>query len=575
LAEGQIHRFLEQIRDQKDPGDVNPTDVSTPAQNPDHDGPRYGKLLGDGSRWRIDWFGQVYYPDRTQRSTQPSVVVHLSKLRGNPSTLADWLSPNVTDADQHTQSISIGALPHFAVGDIWLGGRRESSPDYQLETFTDLMIDSSTTSIIKAGLNPDDEGFLLPLSQHPWHRECTQSYCVRVNLGDGRRLIVPSIELIRFYFGSSSALITELFLPPFERKQFSTKNDYNMLRRHRHLVLGERMPGRSASDVSRLMTPTGWSCAAQLGASILRQANSKEKIYPIFSFPIEGKTNLVASGKWVSYGKRERDTFVVFNLRSCAAPFPFRSLSYQMAKGSNARSRERISANAQTDSIQVKRSSAQATSGKVVDQDGNKRLKKRERNFHMNRKFPDLENKTTWKSKSIDSTAQGRIVMRRTDGDVDEAAGEQSGSRRVRSVDFLEAMAVDGGKRAQVPAFLKDVVADLMNLKDTKIRVLTASDEDGWSVPVPLIADDDGVIDLRIFVNNDGAEMRLRRISLFELLSQRGRSQLVALETINKQASIAGLQESEFSHQDILQTLRLSCEKLVALCHLQRQPPDL
>jgi hypothetical protein len=530
LAEGQIHRFLEQIRDQKDPGDLNPTDSSSPAQAQDDDGPRYGKLLGDGSRWRIDWFGQVYYPDRTQRSTQPSVVVHLSKLRGNPSTPADWLSPNVTEADQHTQSISIGALPHFAVGDTWLDGRREPSPDYELETFTDLVIDSSTTSIIKAGLNPDDEGFLLPLSQHPWHRECTQSYCVRVNLGDGRRLIVPSIELIRFYFGSSSALITELFLPPFERKQFCTKNDYNMLRRHLHLVLGGRMPGRSASDIARLMTPTGWSCAAQLGASILRQAAAKEKIYPIFNFPIEGKTTLIASGKWVSYGKRERDTFVVFNLRSCAAPFPFRSLSYQMAKGSNARSSERIAANAQTDSIQVKRSSGQATNGKVVDQDGSKQLKRRERNFHMNRKFPDLENKTTWKSKSIETRDQGRIVMRRPDGDVDEAAGEQSGSRRVRSVDFLEAMAVDGGKRAQVPAFLKDVVADLMKLKDTSIRVLTASDEDGWSVPVPLVTDEDGVIDSRLFVTIGIYEPRLRRMAIFEIVDLGGATQKAAFE---------------------------------------------
>jgi hypothetical protein len=90
------------------------------------------------------------------------VVLHLSKLNGTPTTLADWLNPNLTDTDQHTQSISIGALLHFAVGDIWANGRRESMPDYELETFTDIQVDANTTSIIKAGLNPDEEGFLLP-----------------------------------------------------------------------------------------------------------------------------------------------------------------------------------------------------------------------------------------------------------------------------------------------------------------------------------------------------------------------------------------------------------------------------
>jgi hypothetical protein len=500
----------------------------------DDEGPRYQQLLGDGSRWRIDWFGQVHYPNRMYRSGQPSVVLHLSKLNGTPTTLADWLSPNLTDANQHTQTISIGALPHFAVGDVWTDGRQESVPDYELETFTDVQVDANTTSIIKAGLNPDEEGFLLPLSQHPWHRECTQSYCVRLVLPDGRRLIVPCMELIRFYFGSSSNLISQLFLPPFERSRFCTKNDYDFLRGHRHLTLGERMPGRSAEDIARLVHERGWESATQLGASILRRATSNEKIYPIFNFPFTGKTTLIAAGKWVSYGKRERDTFVVFNLRSCTAAFPYRrSLSYQTAKGHDARSRERFPPDAQNENIQVKRSIGDRTDGKVVDKDPSKTLKKRDRNFNMNRKFPDLEKKTSWKSKVVEAESQGRIVMRRADSNVDEADGDASGSQRVRSVDFLEALAVDGGKRAEVPAFLKDVVADLMKLKDVKIRVLTASDEDGWSVPVPLICDDDGVIDPRLFIIDENDKTRLRRTSLFEINASTETKHVVALEFVN------------------------------------------
>jgi hypothetical protein len=124
--------------------------------------------------------------------------------------------------------------------------------------------------------------------------------------------------------------------------------------------------------------------------------------------------------------------------------------------------------------------------------------------------------------------------MRRAESNIDEADGDASGSQRVRSVDFLEALAVDGGKRAEVPAFLKDVVADLMKLKDVKIRVLTASDEDGWSVPVPFICDEDGVIDPRLFVNVDDAESRMRRVALFEVQQQKQSFWVAAIEQVNK-----------------------------------------
>lgn len=39
-----------------------------------------------------------------------------------------------------------------------------------------------------------------------------------VELHGNRQIIIPCIELIRFYFGSSSGLITKLFLPPLEHE---------------------------------------------------------------------------------------------------------------------------------------------------------------------------------------------------------------------------------------------------------------------------------------------------------------------------------------------------------------------
>jgi hypothetical protein len=162
------------------------------------------------------------FPNRLMRRTQPSLLLHLSrvtneKFRDDPSVL--FSSESTTPARQQRKVwVSVGTLPLLRIGDIWRDGKLEAQPDYQLETFHDLEIDKSTTSLIKAGLNLNDKGFLLPLAEHPWHLQCTHSYCVMVELPDERRIIIPCIELIRFYFGSSGNFVTKLFMPPLERK---------------------------------------------------------------------------------------------------------------------------------------------------------------------------------------------------------------------------------------------------------------------------------------------------------------------------------------------------------------------
>ncbi len=125
--------------------------------------------------------------------------------------------------------LSIGTLPLLRIGDLWLNGQLKAQPEYELEEFQDIEIDKDSAHLIKAGLNPDDKGFLLPMSEHPWHMNCTQSYCVMLNLPDNRRLIIPCMELIRFYFGSSSNLITALFLPPLNRTSLYTKATLNKI----------------------------------------------------------------------------------------------------------------------------------------------------------------------------------------------------------------------------------------------------------------------------------------------------------------------------------------------------------
>lgn len=156
---------------------------------------------------------------------------------------------------------------------------------------------------MKAGL-AIDEHFLLPLGQHPWHRNHTQSYCVAVTLADGRRLLVPCVELIRFYFGSSSNLLQRLFTGPLRPEMLWTSKRADTENRHLHLVLANRLSGTSAADIGRIAeSGLAWRAAAGIHASCQKATAQRHPAYPYTGFPFEGTTDLVASGIWLPFGE--------------------------------------------------------------------------------------------------------------------------------------------------------------------------------------------------------------------------------------------------------------------------------
>ncbi|NRR29603.1 hypothetical protein HSX11_05315 [Oxalobacteraceae bacterium] len=153
----------------------------------------------DGKSWRIDWFGAFAFPNRAIRRTQPSLLIQLSRVvdpnfDDDPSLL---LSPDATAPSRFHRkvSVSVGTLQVLRIGEIWRDGKLAAAPEYQLEQFSNLRVDDATVHLVKAGLNLDDRGSLVPLSEHPWHLQCTYSYCVMVELEAGRRIIIPCIEL--------------------------------------------------------------------------------------------------------------------------------------------------------------------------------------------------------------------------------------------------------------------------------------------------------------------------------------------------------------------------------------------
>jgi hypothetical protein len=469
----------------------------------------------DQFQWRVDWLGDIAFPDRTARRKQSSVFVHLSKVLNTAfaNDLEAQLSPSSTSQARFQRKVwvSVGTLPLLRVGDIWRNSALEFQPDYELETFENLQIDRDHTSLIKAGLNIDDKGYyLLPIAEHPWHMQCTQSYCVMVDLPDEKRLIIPCMELIRFYFGSSSSLLSKLFMPALNRQMLYSNSHFNQFSGKLNLDLATDISGASAADIGRLrLDQQAWLAALQIGTSCLAASTTGQQAYPKTFFPFEGQTTLIASGKWLSFGDKPKTTFVVYNLRSCS--FPFKTLRYETNSSrpkSSARSPHQTHV-PPTDGTYKPRGAADAKNQGLVEQDASDTLAPKTKTVRFESKFPDLKKKTIWKNQTLMGESSSLPGSNPKIPPVQHASvGEPGSNRRVRPIELV---VLQDGERKPIPEFLRATITDVSSLTGFDIELLSASEDDGWTVPVTLLSDEDGEIDTRLFLESNDGVQQFRR----------------------------------------------------------------
>ncbi len=483
---------------------------------------RIGAFPDDANYWRIDWFGEVDFPNRSLRGTQPSVLVYLSRVtdlsfRENPSVLLSPQSTTIAKV-QIRKWLSIGTLVLLRVGDIWHKKSRFLSPDYELETFSQVSTSSSNIDIVKSGLNLDTKGFLIPVLEHPWHLNATQSYCVMLKLRNGKRIIVPCLELIRFYFGSSSSLLTKLFLPPLQKETLFLDGKFDRKTGNLSIKLGDGIAGNSASAIGRIfLDKQAWRAAITVGSSMLKASLKNNPIHPLGLFPFDGRTELQASGKWLSFGDSTNGTFLVYKLLSCGHRFPFQSIKYEMSGEHKKPFFDQPQSNgAGQPSFQS--SAPDASNQSIKEEDGSTQLESKTRNFIGNAAFPDLIHKPIWKSKTL--TFQQWLHNKRYVGgkSMDSASiGKPSGNRRVRPIDLAMLVQRKNKNNILPPEFIRETLEELLTVDGIGIALLTESEDDGWSIPVPLVTNDDGEVESKLFLVDSTANNRLRRICVLSL----------------------------------------------------------
>lgn len=276
---------------------------------------------------RIDWFGDVVH-SRRLASAARSIKVCCSI----------WGGPNHGSGDIQVL-VPIAFLRLFRIGDVWQNGRRVGfDPDLQTVSFAGAVVDDSLCEPGPAGLPTVRFGgtarYDLPFSHFSAHRQHTGSFVARLEFDERTTVVVPSVELIRFYFGSSGGLLSTIFSGAFAERQLFGAARLNPLDGTAYLELGPGLPAVAAPTVARIAFDkiarrefrnlvNGGTAAKHVG----------DPFYPRMSFPFVGKTDLVADGTWLELDGGSRRVFVVARLLRCTKSFPFSALSFKLVDG--------------------------------------------------------------------------------------------------------------------------------------------------------------------------------------------------------------------------------------------------
>ena len=473
--------------------------------------PISGLTRGNGI-WRLDWLGDCAYPASVKRYAQPSIKAVLSPLLCDSSDTNALLSPDSTDHHHQIERWpAISALPILTVGSLWQNGLKIAEPDYQKETFQKLTINPETASFTKAGKDIDGH-FLLPLGHHPWHRLHTHSYCVMVALEGGKRLLIPCMEIIRFYFGSSSIFLQRLFTEPLSNNTLWTSKTFDPYIQHLHLVLADRLSGVSASDIGRItQSQFAWRSAAGIYSSCMKASMQEQPIYPCTGFPFEGNTDLEVSGTWLPFGDQENQTFLVYQIHSCAYPFPFKKLTYNLADS-------RVAVDAANHGKGNKRGAVRAPSdnAEVVNKEAGNNKSGRTAPFMTNVKFPDLARKKVWRLKA-EEMESADVFLRKADGTLEQIAfGESTNATDHAGLDLQQYTPWQENKDESLPQFVIDGLKMLSEdpqygAVGCELKVACPPGKRSPIFNLPYIVNEDGEIEEgSMFVKEDGG-VRQRR----------------------------------------------------------------
>jgi len=242
-----------------------------------------------GTTVRVVWFGDV----RTSVTTTVARARICVVLQAEGATSVEQRKDVLVPA---------GFFRFVRMGDVWREGRQVGSAPLVRETFRELVIDDTTTTVSPAGaptsLPDGTQRFDLRFEAFDGHRAHTASWVAKVELDSRSSLVVPCMELARFYFSESGSLAAQLFSGARAAGGLYVDWYLSAATGVANLTLGVDLNGAAASTVARIASDKAarrafWDVVK---SGVADHANRKPW-YPRMRFPLIGRTDLTCEGE--------------------------------------------------------------------------------------------------------------------------------------------------------------------------------------------------------------------------------------------------------------------------------------
>ncbi len=294
--------------------------------------PRIKEFPNDGRFWRVDWLGAL--TPNPQITTEPHLQVIISPFLSNPADLPiDQLaSTRATNAAQQTViKIGVGQLPFIEIGSVWRDGIHQGIYAGTTERFNHLLISSESTTIISARHKEGDH-YLIPYNYYRLGLSLDSQLVAVEYKDDPYGILIPAIELIRFYYAISTNLAHALFSGAFQHTPdliiHTDRTWYRAEDDRVFLGLRQQVTDEEGWVVARILrSKTATKVCQQIYDGVIKNAVNNQYIQVTAGFPFTGSTNLKARVKKIFSPNTKKWRLLVLALEHCTAPMPYRELT--------------------------------------------------------------------------------------------------------------------------------------------------------------------------------------------------------------------------------------------------------
>lgn len=289
--------------------------------------------------WRVDWMADIQKNPAVQ--TEHLITVFLTKLNCSGDAPFSPLNNKFLNTEyRRVAEIGVGLLSIVWTGSVWRNGCRvEDNAKYLSRSIS---VDTSLVKSIKFSDSSDSlsKVRLIPASQYPlgskaWASVQHAPLFALPYSGDPCGLLIPAIEVIRFYYIYSTSSARALFYGQYDSLFSDPECDYGIPLPSVKLTLWWFAKHGDAWMLARYIASKTVKTRVEkihnwITLGILKGADTK--IAESF-FPFDGNTNLKVEGTQIK-GDDGKSRFLVTRLRNCSHPMPYSEVTIRIEKKS-------------------------------------------------------------------------------------------------------------------------------------------------------------------------------------------------------------------------------------------------